>query len=285
MKHIFTKLIIYDVIFIDHSSFTKTRLKELDTPNVDRELKGNFDNITTPLAVNRKEIQLENVHEVITPLTTPLSIRNDNYPFITPIKDVELSPVNEIQTPVNNTTQDSDIKMQVNITESHVNTRDSNNSSLIGFTPHEKKYATPYLNRSNTESSQKLKENMTLFFENNKWMDSSFTPKYDNDTPKQKDLINFITPFKDPFSPYDTPKAVNKSELTVETIDRTPLSQPSLENFSSSVKFSPLDSVDRSLYGKDHSRYQSMSKFDVTMDEVDSFIEEVLSNTSTSKGK
>ena len=265
----FTKLITYNVIFIDYSSFTKIRHTELDTPNVHTELKTNFDNIT-PLTVNGKEIQMENVHEVITPLRTPLSVRSDNYPFITPIKDVELSPVNETQTPVNNTTQDS--KTPVNITGLHVNTRDSNN-------------ATPYLNRSNTESSQKLRENMTLFFENNKWMDTSFTPKYDYDTPKQKDLINFITPFKDPFSPNDTPKALSKSKLTLETNDRTPLSQSNLENFNSSVKFSPLDSVDRSLYGKDHSRYQSMSKFDVTADDVDSFIEEVLSNTSTSKGK
>ena len=279
----FTKLITYNVIFIDHSSFTKIRHTELDTPNVHTELKTNFNNITTPLTVNGKGIQIENVHEVITPLRTPLSVRNDNYPFITPIKDVELSPVNETQTPVNNTTQDS--KTPVNITELHVNTRDCNNSPLIGFTPHEKKYATPYLNRSNTESSQKLRENMTLFFENNKWMDTSFTPKYDYDTPKQKDLINFITPFKDLFSPNDTPKALSKSKLTVETIDRTPLGQSNLENFNSSVKFSPLDSVDRSLYGKDHSRYQSVSKFDVTADDVDSFIEEVLSNTSTSKGK
>ena len=279
----FTKLITYNVIFIDYSSFTKIRHTELDTPNVHTELKTNFNNITTPLTVNGKGIQIENVHEVITPLRTPLSVRSDNYPFITPIKDVELSPVNETQTPVNNTAQDS--KTPVNITELHVNTRDSNNSPLIGFTPHEKKYATPYLNRSNTESSQKLRENMTSFFENNKWMDTSFTPKYDYDTPKQKDLINFITPFKDPFSPNDTPKALSKSKLTLETIDRTPLSQSNLENFNSSVKFSPLDSVDRSLYGKDHSRYQSMSKFDVTADDVDSFIEEVLSNTSTSKGK
>ena len=276
---------MYDVIFIDHSTFTKTRHTELDTLNVHTELEGNFNNITTPLTLNGKEIQVENVHEVITPLRTPLSIRNDNYPFITPIKDVELSPVNETQTPVYNTTQDSAIKMPVNITESHVSTRDFNNSPLIGFTPHENKYATPYLNRSNTESSQKLKENMTLFFENNKWMDTSFTPKYDYDTPKQKDLINFITPFKDPFSPDDTPKAVSKSELTVETVDRTSLSQSNLENFNSSAKFSPLDFVDRSLYGKDHSGYQSISKFDVTADDVNSFIEEVLSNTSTSKGK
>jgi len=139
----------------------------------------------------------------------------------------------------------------------------SNNSSETNLQASQSTKQNDILNYTKTE----LKQTTKLFFDNNQAMFNNLkTPNHSvnytsnmDTTPHQNntEIINFITPFKDPFSPLEETPSYQTSQ-NIKLRHQTSLMRTNPLNFS-------IDEMNASQ--------------NITCDDVDSFIEEVLNKT------